>query len=260
MIKKITKRTFPVFYYFLYRIRKNRSDLRSLSSFMFDTTLNIAFAERLKLIYRFCVISSFVKCAHTESEILDVVKGMLTVPSTANGCFVEAGCFKGASAAKFSLIAKMLNRKLILFDSFEGIPENDELNPDGSYHHAPGIWKGTLEEVKVNISKFGFIEVCEFRKGLFDDTMPLFRQPVAGCYIDVDLASSTKACLKFLYPLVVDGGVVFSQDGHLKQVQEVFKDENFWTSEVGYKKPTMRGLGKGKIIAIRKNESDRIAR
>ncbi len=43
--------------------------------------------------------------------------------------------------------------------------------------------------------------------------MPCFEQPVLGAYIDVDLASSTIACLKYLYPRLVPGGVIVSQDG-----------------------------------------------
>jgi O-methyltransferase len=42
------------------------------------------------------------------------------------GVIVEAGCYKGGSTAKFSLMAEKVNRDLVVFDSFQGIPENAE--------------------------------------------------------------------------------------------------------------------------------------
>jgi O-methyltransferase len=260
MLKRIAQKLFPNFYQLLFRFRNNPDNMKGLLLFLFSRNLNISFVTRVKIVYRFCVVSSTVNCAHTEREILDVVRGIFSSPMPQDGCLVEAGSFKGGSAAKISIIAKIIDRKLVVFDSFEGIPENDELNPDGSHHHKPGFWKGGLEEVVGNISKCGEIEMCEFNKGLFDDTLPSFKRPIIACYIDVDLASSTRSCLKYLYPLVVQEGMFFSQDGHLKQVVEVFKNEDFWKKEVGYWKPYVKGLEQSKLIAVKKNEQDKFFR
>ena len=59
-------------------------------------------------------------------EVLAYVTTILKLPKTTEGCIVECGCYKGSSTAKFSLAAKYSGRKLVVFDSFEGIPENDE--------------------------------------------------------------------------------------------------------------------------------------
>ena len=64
-------------------------------------------------------------------------------------------------------------------------------------------------------------------KGFFDETMPHFSQPVIAAYLDVDLASSTGTCLRYLWPLLVPGGVLFSQDGHLPLVLEGFDERRF---------------------------------
>ena len=69
-------------------------------------------------------------------------------------------------------------------------------------------------------------------------------------YLDVDLASSTKTCLKYLYPLVIPGGIIYSQDGDFPLVIEVFNDDRFWENEVGCKKPDIEGLGKKKLLKI----------
>ena len=85
--------------------------------------------------------------------------------------------------------------------------------------------------------------------------MPDFSKPIIAAYIDVDLASSTRTCLKYLYPLLFPKGVFFSQDGHLPLVIDVFSDEKFWEKEVGFNKPLIAGLGKKKLIKVIKPKS-----
>jgi O-methyltransferase len=73
---------------------------------------------------------------------------------------------------------------------------------------------------------------------------------VVAAYLDVDLAASTRECLKYLYPLLRVGGVLISQDGHLPLVIQVLDDDVFWSREVGCAKPAMPGLGRQKLIRI----------
>ena len=42
--------------------------------------------------------------------------------------------------------------------------------------------------------------------------MPDFKEAVLIAYIDVDLESSTRTSVKFLYPLLLSGGILFFQD------------------------------------------------
>ena len=168
------------------------------------------------------------------------------------GVFVEAGCFKGGSTAKFSLAAAAVGKKLVVFDSFRGIPDNDEVHPIRG-HEQPwtfeaGDYRGSLSEVTSNVSRYGSVEHCEFVEGFFEDTMPHFKRDIIGLYIDVDLAASTRTCLKYLYPHIIPGGVVMSQDGHLSLVLEVFDDETFWKREIGTEKPLVNGFGKSKLL------------
>ena len=82
--------------------------------------------------------------------------------------------------------------------------------------------------------------------------MPGFQKPVAVGYLDVDLASSTETCLKYLYPVLVKGGALLSQDGHLPWIIELLSDKNFWKKELGIEIPKMQGLGKEKLVIIEK--------
>ena len=192
-------------------------------------------------------VNADVFCAHTHAEMAEIIRALLELPGAVQGCIVEAGCFKGGSTVKLSIAAKLVGRKLVVFDLFEGLPDSAERHGKTIFGErtgfVAGLYAGALEEVRANVEHFGELEVCEFRKGWFDDTMPHFAEPVVAAFIDVDLASSTRTCIQYLYPLLVPGGVIFSHDGHLPLCIEVFCDEDS-LGTVGGPLPVIEGLGK----------------
>jgi O-methyltransferase len=231
-------------------------DGKKMWSFLIGKDSGLSFRERLVLVYRFNYISRKVECQHLESEILAFACEVFKLPATVGGCLVEAGCFKGGGTAKLSIVATLSHRELVVCDSFEGIPENREdhgttLFGGGALFRA-GDYRGDLEEVKGNVRDYGEIRVCRFVKGYFEDTLTDFRDSVAAAYIDADLASSTRTCLKYLWPLLAPGGVIFSQDGHLPLVLDVLRDKAFWQSELGCGPPEVIGLGLKKLVWFRK--------
>ncbi|MDR0662176.1 MAG: TylF/MycF family methyltransferase, partial [Holosporales bacterium] len=206
-----------------------------------------------------------VKCAHNPSHALAFCAEILKQSENAlhypEACFVEAGCFKGGSSAKFSLFTACLERDLILFDSFEGLPTNQEEHRTSIEGHSIEGWFeggnfcGSLEEVQKNISQFGKKEKVQFVPGWFDKTLPDFSRPILGAFLDVDLASSTEICLRHFYPLLVPGGVIVSQDGDFPLVIEVIKDSSKWRGKSDTcPPPIVEDLG-NKITKIRKPSS-----
>ncbi len=222
--------------------------------FLLSNEFALPFSERLKLLSQFYTISANVDCPHSQEEILSVVTAILAISDSITGCLVEAGCYKGGSTAKLSLAAKIASRKLLVFDSFQGIPETHEPHSKDIYggpaSFKRGDYLGALDEVKTNLSSYGSLDSCELIAGWFEETMPNFREPIAVVFLDVDLASSTRTCLKYLYPLLTPGGVLYSHDGHLPLVIDVFNDDEFWASEVGCRKPHIEGLGERKLIKV----------
>jgi O-methyltransferase len=184
------------------------------------------------------------------------VNAFLSLPSSLEGCIVEAGCYKGGSAAKFSLAAALCGRKLVLFDSFQALPPNIEQHETSILGHSienlfqGGNYKGTMDEVKNTIKRFGNLEVCEFVPGWFEETMASFSKKICAIYLDVDLAASTRTCLKYLYPLLVPGGILISQDGDFPLVIDVYNDDRFWKEEVGCRRPHIEGLGRNKMLKM----------
>jgi len=203
-------------------------------------------------------IDTHVMSAHNPSHLLKFLIAILKASPLMDGRIVEAGAYKGAGTCKISLFANYVGRKVFIFDSFRGLPENKEVHEMSTEGHSIKGWfdggnfAGSLAEVKTNVRKYGEISVCEFIPGWFEETMPDFNEKIVLAYLDVDLASSTRTCLKYLYPLIVPGGAIFSQDGDFPLVIDVFKDQDFWKNEVGcVSLPEIEGLGK-KITVIRK--------
>lgn len=252
--KRNMKRIMPLQAYNFLRAIKDWQDIIACLSFLKNRDLGVPLKIKIGIVKQLYWINLNIESPHTQQEMLAFIQTILALPQNSKGVVVEAGCFKGSSTAKFSLAAHLAGKKLVVFDSFQGIPENNEPHDKNIFGAAAvfnkGDYKGSLDEVKSNIARFGVIDACEFIPGWFEDTMPDFYKPVAAVYIDVDLASSTRTCLKYLYPLLSTNGVLYSQDGHLPLVLDVFNDDVFWQEEFGCEKPDIIGMGKSQLISI----------
>jgi len=109
-----------------------------------------------------------------------------------------------------------LNRKIWLFDSFEGLPSPSD--KDGDEAQTCVWWcHGDLSKVKTICQK---LRVPESRvrivKGWFQDTFPSAQiQDIALLHIDADWYESVKLCLERFYDSVQPGGFVVIDDyGH----------------------------------------------
>lgn len=218
--------------------------------------LGLSSKEQRALLQRFLLVSKNVPCPHNPSHILAFVVELFRLAPEVKGGIVEAGAYRGGSTAKISIVAQSLGRPFHVFDSFEGLPANEEAHETSILGHSIKNWfregefRGSLEEVRNNVKVYGEIEPCRFIPGWFEDSMPGFNEPIAAAYIDVDLASSTRTCLKYLYPRLSPGGVLISQDGDFPLVMAVFDDDAFWCNEIGCEKPTIEGLGRSKMLRI----------
>jgi len=206
----------------------------------------------MTLLFSFHRVSCAVPGEHTPADILEFAAAMLSSNPELSGCFVEAGSYMGAGTAKFSLAARLANRKLVVFDSFMGIPENSEQHGKNIFGGAAGFgggdYCGTLEEVTGNLARYGSPTSCDLVPGWFEETLPNFDRPILAAYIDVDLVSSTADLLEVLFPLLQPGGVLFSQDGHLPLIIDLLDDDRFWRDEVGCAKPRWKAWVSGSSL------------
>ena len=229
-------------------------DRRAVLSFLRTTYPGgVSLRERLALLRRFITTTNHVRTYHTQAELLRVADRILRLAGRPDLTVVEAGSGKGGSTAKLSLVTRVAGGRLLVFDSFRGIPPNDEVHRNlwgRPVVFRAGAFRGRLPAVRRTVARFGAPEVCDFRKGLFADTLPALDTPIDVGLLDVDLLSSTRTCLIHLVPRLRPGGALFTQDGHLEAVIALLRDARFWRDEVGVEPPRIRGLGCRKLLEI----------
>jgi O-methyltransferase len=142
------------------------------------------------------------------------------------GDFVECGVWRGGASfliADLLRQAEIHDRKVWLFDSFEGLPPPEEIDGPAAQAYTENTgssWyfdncSASFEEVQQTAMDLGLLPYTEFVKGWFDQTLPVNRErigPIAILRIDGDWYSSVRCCLDNLYDQVVDGGFVIFDD------------------------------------------------
>lgn len=177
---------------------------------------------------------------------------ILQIPKDLPGDLVECGCYKGGSAVNLSRLAAWTGRRLHVFDSFEGLPvprQGDREHlvlSELQYHtYEGGAYAGSLDEVRENIRRYGVLDVCEFHKGYFNQTLPGFDAHLVFAYVDADLTSSVRDCLKYLWPLLQEGSYLFTDEAHHTEIASLFYDPGWWEREQHSAPPGLVGGGNG---------------
>lgn len=200
--------------------------------------------RRLRLGARMFWNSMRIKTATSFKSHLAMALKLLEVPPHIQGEVVECGSWKGGSAANLSLVCKIVGRRLRVCDSFEGLPEGRPGDREAA-HYAKGDYCGRLDEVKRNIERHGAIEVCEFVQGWFEDTLPTQDSPVVLAFLDVDLEASLHTCVRNLWPRLVDGGYLFTDESVGMDYVALFFSEKWWKLYFDQGPPGLMGAGTG---------------
>ena len=134
------------------------------------------------------------------------------------GDFVEVGVYRGGSAWHLGMVAEEQNRKLYLFDTFEGMPFQ---HPSLDTHPVGAFSDTSIENVKKLVPHAIIV------KGVFPETMIDEIKTIALAHVDVDQYESTKSCCTVLAPRMAPGGLMIFDDyefheGCRQAVQEAF--------------------------------------
>ncbi len=155
------------------------------------------------------------------------------VKNNIEGDIVECGVWKGGSMMAVAETLKVLdntNRHLYLYDTYEGMSAPTELDKTYNGDNAEVllnsntdkeqnlVWAyGALEIVKQNMQSTGYpADMITYVKGKVEDTIPqTVPKKIAILRLDTDWYESTKHELVYLFPLLVNGGVLILDDyGH----------------------------------------------
>jgi O-methyltransferase len=184
-------------------------------------------------------------------EHIWLVKEVLRIPPAMTGVVGEFGCFRGMCTASLSLACALIGRRLLVFDSFEGLPtepkEVYDMGLSKTIKYKEGEYCGPLEKVRSNVSGCGRISVCDFVKGFFADTLRTrdTRERFAMIFEDADLLSSVQDVLKYAWPKLQPGGVYLCHEARAKEIVGLFFDQAWWDREIGEPAPGFIGSGVG---------------
>lgn len=125
------------------------------------------------------------------------------------GSIAELGVYKGSTAKILKEIFPQ--RKLFLFDTFEGFEKKDFENESIKKSSSNNFDDSSLEQVKNYLQDSENIVFC---KGYFPDTSTLVpeEERFALVHLDADLYNPIKAGLEFFYPRTVHHGMIVIHD------------------------------------------------
>jgi O-methyltransferase len=178
-------------------------------------------------------VRALMQPLHGESVVDDAV--LLLAVNGVRGDVCEFGVFEGRSLLHLwhshrwveHLIADgmapilrgadvdCLQRRFYGFDSFEGLPEHDEVLDGQADWMGPGSFAATEASVRAELRRNRVPDdAVELVPGWFDETLTVERVPerVALAHIDCDLYASTVVVLEWLAPRLVDGAIVIFDD------------------------------------------------
>jgi len=181
------------------------------------------------------IIDSVVKFTLTNPErIVSLIRAIKHIETyDIDGDIVECGVWKGGSIMAVLKTLKNLNnldRKIYLYDTFEGMSEPTEIDKSYRGESASNAYAGKdetwdrieclspLEEVKENVYGIGYPrENVFFIKGKVEDTIPNVKIPekISILRLDTDWYESTLHEMEYLFPRLVKGGIIIIDDyGH----------------------------------------------
>jgi O-methyltransferase len=176
--------------------------------------------------------------------VLAMAVKLFEIPPHVKGDVVECGTWKGGTAASLSLACQIVGRRLVVCDSFEGLPTADIRDREAAGYR-PGDYCGTLNEVRSNIAKFGDIGVCEFVQGWFRDTLPGLNRRIVLAFVDVDYEASLNTCILNLWPHLDEAGYIFIDEFVGTDYCALFYSERYWREHFNRNPPGLIGAGSG---------------
>ena len=126
------------------------------------------------------------------------------------GDFAELGVWRGNTASILAHFATSSNRKVLLFDTYEGFNKKDLDGIDAD--RVMAFDDTSIALVKNVIGEES--KVCDFVKGYFPETLTDIHtsKKYAVVSLDCDLYGPMKAGLNVFYPLMTQGGMFLLHD------------------------------------------------
>lgn len=215
----------------------------------------------MRVLRNLLIYSEVTKARSSPAQHFVLIEEVLRLPKSLKGDVVECGCYNGGSAISLSLACALTNRKLIVCDSFAGLPEPTTDEQCDMQPHLPDYYfweegefcsEGGLAGVRRNIETLGDIRCCRFVKGYFKASLgDIGTQAIALIFEDADLRSSVEECLRYLWPKLQEGCRFYCHEPWSVHVVSLFYDRAWWEQNMNTQPPGFYGSGRGILKAGR---------
>lgn len=167
-----------------------------------------------------------------------------------DGDYVELGCYKGDTSLLLAEILKGSDKRLYIYDSFEGLPEKSSLDESAvGEEFKGGELYVTKREVKERFLRAN-LPVPVIKKAWFnelnDDDLP---EKIAFAFLDGDFYESIRDSLKLVEGKIAENGVMIVHDYNNPALPGVKRAVDEWVKDNVVNITTYRSMA---IVKIKK--------
>ena len=176
--------------------------------------------------------------------------------SSCEGDFVEFGCYKGdtslllaevlsglQSMACGKTVEKSVEKKLWVYDSFEGLPEKNEMDESElGKDFKKGELTVTKREVKKRFLRAG-LPLPVIKKAWFDELSNTdLPEKIALAFLDGDFYESIKVSLNLVEDKIAKNGVIIVHDYKNEALPGVAKAVDEWMAKQKFEKEIYKSM------------------
>lgn len=161
-------------------------------------------------------------------KIIELARNQLSC----QGDFVELGCYKGDTSLLLAEVLKGTDKKLWIYDSFEGLPEKSEADESAlGMNFKGGELYVTKREVKGRFLRAG-LPVPVIKKAWFNELLDGdLPKEIALAFLDGDFYESIRDSLKLVESKMAEGGIIVVHDYQNPALPGVAKAVDEWVRE-----------------------------
>jgi len=126
-----------------------------------------------------------------------------------NGAVAELGVYKGKFARYINQYFP--DRQLYLFDTFEGF-SNSDIKTEQKHNFSTGSQDFSNTSIQEVLNRMPLPQKCVIKKGFFPETAEGLDENFVFVSIDADLFDPIYNGLKYFYPRLSKGGLIFIHD------------------------------------------------
>ena len=166
------------------------------------------------------------------AKILELARSVFDVP----GDYVEFGCYAGDTSLMLAEILVGSEKKLYLYDSFEGLPEKSSQDAsDAGRDFVKGALAVSKKDVKARFLRAGLM-VPVIKKAWFNElTSEDVPDKIAFAFLDGDLYESIRDSLRLVEGKMAEKAVIIVHDYANPALPGVAKAVDEWMIKSGYK-------------------------